>query len=398
MSLSRREFLAVTGGILVALGGRRVAAAPAAASAARPGTPGRSLVVIYLGGGNDGLNTIAPYGMGAYYDLRPTLGIKEADALPLAGKLGLHPNLKGLKALYDRGRVAVIQGVGYPDPDRSHFRSFDIWATAQHKGVSPVGWLGRYLDLSGGAGANPLRAVAVGSGVPKPLHGSAGAAVALESLDAMAIKGSPSAAAAIRAMYAPGGGSLAVVRGRGQVAAAAADAVQRLAGGYAPGVAYPEGRLAASLQTMVTLLAGGAGADVLYTAFGGFDEHAAEKANHDRLMLELDQALAAFQADLEAHGLGDRVVTLVHSEFGRRARENGSGGTDHGAAGPVLLVGGAVKGGLAGEHPSLIDLQDGDLRMAVDFRSIYATLLEQWLGAAAHEVLGARYERLPLLR
>ncbi|HWI64871.1 MAG TPA: DUF1501 domain-containing protein [Symbiobacteriaceae bacterium] len=396
MRLSRREFLVVSGGVLAALSLPRSAGAAALPVAA---ASGRSLVIIYLGGGNDGLNTVAPYGFGRYYDLRPTLGIKEQDALPLTGKLGLHPNLKGLKSLYDGGKLTVLQGVGYPNPDRSHFRSFDIWATGREKGVSPVGWLGRHLDLTDGAA--PLRAVAVGAGVPKPLVGARAKTVAVESLELMQIKGAPASAAAIRAMYGAGagdGGGLTVVRGKGQAAVDAADAVKALAAGYAPGAEYPKGRLAASLQLMVKLLAGGAGSELLYTTFGGFDEHAGEKGNHDRLMLEFDQAVTAFYRDLEAHGLADRVLTLVHSEFGRRAKENGSGGTDHGAAGPVFLLGGAVRGGLVGDHPDLADLLDGDLRMGIDFRSIYATLLEEWLGGSAGAVLGSGYERLPLIR
>lgn len=400
MAIGRREFLVVAGGVLAglgALGGAPVRALAAVPSPGRqqPAGRARSLVIIYLGGGNDGLNTVAPFGMGRYYDLRPTLGIREADALPLAGKLGLHPSLKGLKGLYDSGKVAILQGVGYPNPDRSHFRSFDIWATGREKGVSPVGWLGRYLDLT--PNENPLRAVAVAPGVPKPLLGAAGTAVAIEGLELLQIKGAPAATAAIRAMYGGAESGLAVVRGRGQAAVAAAEAVQKLAAGYTPGVEYPRGRLAASLQMMVKLLAGGAGSQVLYTTFGGFDEHAGEKGNHDRLMLEFDLAVTAFQQDLDAHGIGDRVLTLVHSEFGRRARENGSGGTDHGAAGPALLIGGAVRGGLVGEHPSLTDLDDGDLRMGIDFRQIYATLLEDWLDGPAGEVLGDRFGKLDLL-
>ncbi|MDB4897630.1 MAG: Transcriptional initiation protein Tat [Firmicutes bacterium] len=407
MHLSRRDFLTVSGGVLVGLGAlglsrlphKAIADAPAGTvpSAGAPQVNGKSLVVIYLGGGNDGLNTIAPYGMGRYYDLRRTLAIKESEALPLVGKLGLHPNLKGLKALYDAGKVAVIQGVGYPEPDRSHFRSFDIWATAQTKGTSPVGWLGRYLDLTGGAAGNPLRAVAVSPSVAKPLVGGKGAAVAMESIAEMQIKGDAGSVKAIRAMYGLGSGPLTVVRGRGDTALQAADAVQQLSGGYTPGVAYPkQNKLGTDLQLMVRLLAGGAGSQILYTTFGGFDEHAGEKGNHDRLMGDFDAAVSAYQADLEAHGLGSQVVTFVHSEFGRRAAENGSGGTDHGAAGPALLIGGPVRGGLVGEHPSLDALLEGDLKMGIDFRSVYATLLDRWLGGPVDEVLGAKYERLSL--
>jgi uncharacterized protein (DUF1501 family) len=356
-------------------------------------------VVIYLAGGNDGLNTVAPYGMGPYYDLRPRLAIKEAEALPLAGKLGLHPNLKAMKGFYDAGRLTIVQGVGYPNPDRSHFRSYDIWATGQTKGVSPVGWLGRYLDLSAAAGAGPLRAVAVGASVPKPLVGGSGAAVAIESLNEMKLKGTPAATAAIREMYGLGSGPLALVRGRGEAALAAADALQRMASGYKAGASYPKGNpLGNSLQLIVKLLAGGGGTQVLFTTFGAFDEHAGEKAHHDNLMLQFDQAVAAYQQDLAANGLGGSVLTLVYSEFGRRAKENGSGGTDHGTAAPVFLLGDGLRGGLVGEHPSLTDLQDFDLKLGIDFRSIYATLLAGWLGQEPDAVLGQRYERLPLLK
>lgn len=402
---SRRQFLQVTGGIIVGLGlgtldggrGRALAAEPSRAP--RHASDGdRTLVIIYLGGGNDGLNTIAPLGAGRYHDLRPTLGINETDALPLNTTLGFHPDLSGIKALYDAGKVTIIQGVGYPNPDRSHFRSFDIWATAQHKGVSPVGWLGRLLDLTGGSQANPLRAIAVSPAVPKPLLGSTAAAVAIDSLENFQIKGSPQAVRAVRSMYRLGDGPLAVVRGRGTTAAEAAEAVQRLAAGYSPGVEYPEQNgLARNLQLIVRLLAGGSGAQVVHTTLGGFDEHANEKAGHDRLMGVFDQAVSAYQADLEANRLADRVMTLVYSEFGRRAGENGSGGTDHGAAGPCFLIGTRVRGGVYGEHPSLTDLVDGDLRYGIDFRSVYATLLESWLDGPADEVLGERYERLNVL-
>jgi uncharacterized protein (DUF1501 family) len=399
VQLKRREFLTITGGLIVGLGTlSRTGRVQSAGVSTAPPPGGRSLVVIYLGGGNDGLNTVAPFGQGAYYDARPTLAIKESEALPLTGKLGLHPNLKGLKALYDQGKVAIIQGVGYPEPNRSHFRSFDIWATAQPKGVAPIGWLGKYLDRSGGAQGNPLRAVAVGSAIPKPLVGVTPAAIAIERLDGFSVKGTPAAQRAVRAMYGvKDGGPMALIQGRGQAALDAADAVQKLAGGYVPGVTYPQrNRLAANLQLIAQLLAGGSPTQLFYTTLGGFDDHANEKAGHDALLGELDGAIAAFQADLEAQGLADRVVTFVHSEFGRRVKENGSGGTDHGAAGPALLIGKPVAGGMVGDHPSLTDLLDGDLKYTIDFRSIYATLLDRWLDGPAEEVLAGRFERLPL--
>jgi uncharacterized protein (DUF1501 family) len=294
-------------------------------------------VVIYLGAGNDGLNTVAPFGEGAYYDARPKLAIKENEALPLAGKLGLNPNLKGLKKLWDASKLAVIQGVGYPNPDRSHFRSFDIWATAQDKGVSPVGWLGRYLDLTDRTGQDPLRAITVGTGVAKPQD-------------------------------------LTVVRSRGQTAISAAHAVQNLGSAYAPAATYPkQNKLAPNLQLIVKLLAGGAETQLFFTTLGGFDDHANEKAGHDSLLKQFDEAVTAYQQDLEAHGLG--------------------------AAAPAFLLGATVKGGLIGDHPSMTVVVDGDLKMGIDFRSLYASLIETWLGGpTAQEVLGARYELLPLLR
>jgi uncharacterized protein (DUF1501 family) len=197
-----------------------------------------------------------------------------------------------------------------------------------------------------------------------------------------------------------GTGNLTVVRGKGQTAISAAHAVQHLSAAYAPAATYPkQNRLAPNLQLIVKLLAGGAETQLFFTTLGGFDDHANEKAGHDALLKQFDEAVTAYQQDLEAHGLGDQVVTLVYSEFGRRVKENLSGGTDHGAAAPAFLLGAPVKGGLIGDHPSMTQLVDGDLKMGIDFRSLYASLIETWLGGPTpQEVLGARYELLPLLR
>lgn len=410
LSLNRRQFLQVSGGLLVALGWSGPGPAPrvlaAGAPLPRPGIPDRILVVLELLGGNDGLNTVVPYASGRYYDLRPQLAIAQPEVLPLNGQVGLHPSLTGLQQLFQQGRLAILQGVGYPNPNRSHFRSMEIWQTGDPVGPPRSGWLGRWLDRYQAGDPNPLKAVGVGGAPSRALLGRTGVP-AVESVAQFRVEASraPGARAALLAalgrLYDPeAGGSpaLALVRGRGRTAMAAAAALEAAGPGYQPGVAYPNTLAGRRLQTVAQLIAAGVGTRVLYTSVGGFDDHANEKGQHGRLLAEVDGAVSAFWADLTARGLAGRVVLLAWSEFGRRARENASGGTDHGAAGPVFLLGGKVRGGLVGEHPRLEDLNDGDLRFGIDYRSVYQELLEDWLGGDGAEVLGARFDRLGLLQ
>lgn len=416
MLLSRRTFLTSSAALVVglhALEAGRIFAADGSVVAGATGAAGPNdqtdpiLVVLQLSGGNDGLNSVVPFGAGAYYDLRPNLGIKQPDTLQLSGSLGLHPELAGLKALYDAGKVAIVQGVGYPNPERSHFRSMEIWQTARPEGMSPVGWMGRYLDLTATNDDSPLKGVAVGASIPRALVASRAAVPAIESLQSFTVR-TPEGAQAQASTYMRSllriysgaglvGPSYAMVRSRGTNALAAAERLSQAAGGYAPGVKYPATGLGADLQLVATMLAGGMGSRMIWLTQGGYDEHSGEKTGHGSLMREFGDAVNAFYQDLKAHGLSQRVLLLAHSEFGRRAAENASQGTDHGAAGPAFIIGDGVKGGVYGDHPSLTDLDDGDLKYGVDFRQIYATLLDGWLSVTHKDILGSSFDRLGFL-
>ncbi|KIL41872.1 transcriptional initiation protein Tat [Gordoniibacillus kamchatkensis] len=418
MNMSRREFL-VKGAALLAtlgIGGPLVladkysglsaqAAAGTEGGAALPAVDSPVLVVVQLSGGNDGINTVVPYGQGVYYDARPTLAIKQQDVLAINGELGFHPSLSGLHALYKQGKVAVIQGVGYPKPDHSHFRSMEIWQTAEPDKISQSGWLGRYVESSLARETNPLKALQIGGDANKAFNSETAFTPVIQSLDTFQLLDARIKLGALEknrlteaflAMYDPAKQltQVRVAARRGQEAYRAASALHKLSGAYPGKTEYPNTGFAKDLQLVAKLLSGGSGTRVYYTQVGGFDDHANEKEQHARVLKEVDGAIAAFYSDLASLGLQDRVVTAVFSEFGRRVKENGSGGTDHGTAAPLLVVGGRVQGGLYGEYPSLSNLDNGDLKYNVDFRSVYYTLIEDWLKGDAKSVLGKTYEKI----
>ncbi|TCP55371.1 uncharacterized protein (DUF1501 family) [Tumebacillus sp. BK434] len=371
-----------------------------------PAARDQFLVVVQLTGGNDGLNTVVPYGYGTYYDNRATLALKQREVLALNTTLGLHPSLKGLKKLYDRGRLAVINGVGYPKPSRSHFRSLEIWQTAAPERTDlTTGWLGRYLDLSQPAASHPLAAVTVGA--PSKIFAAAKHEVpAIESVEAFQLmltrfqeQERDLRLQALRGMYKAGDtlSPLRLVQAKGATAITASDRVQtRLSLPHDSGLYMDKSPLAENLQLIARFIGAGIGSKAYFTQLGGFDDHAQEKGQHARLLQEVDAALSAFYQDLEQRRLAEKVTVVVYSEFGRRLRENASAGTDHGTAAPVFVLGGRVKGGLYGEMPSLTRLEDDNLRYTVDFRSVYATLLEGVLGAPSQDILGAPFEKLPI--
>lgn len=414
MELTRRGFLQATG---VTVGGLALARTmPAFAADSAPSAPSaipagkRILVVIQLAGGNDGLNSVVPYGNGAYYDARPSIAIPQKQVLQLDGSVGLHPKMTGLKALYDQGMVAVVQGVGYPEPNHSHFRSMEIWQTAQPKGTSPFGWLGRYLDLTNPVQDNPLVAVALG-GVNRSLAAARTLVPAFNSPEQFKIatgRGTPEQQQqfmqALSAMYRQGDdgrGVYAGVRKRGRNAFDAMATVQQAVTGYKPLAEYPKSHLAQDLKSVAEMASTGLATQIYYVTTGGFDEHEGEEQadHHGKLMGDFSDSLKAFFDDLAQRGLDDQVLVLAWSEFGRRVHENGSKGTDHGTAGPVFLVGKGVKGGLYGDPPSLANLDAGDLRYTQDFRQVYATVLEDWLRyPRASEILGTRFDKLGFVR
>src|SRR5579864_3106671 len=385
----------------------------AAAAADSPNaTPtDRILVLVQLAGGNDGLNTLIPYADGAYHDARPTLR-QDQGVLTLNPQLGLHPNLKGLKASWDAGQLAIVQGVGYPNPNLSHFASMSVWETANVQGGIGDGWLGRYLNYLDQVGESPnhaLEGVSAGTLVPPEMR-SQSPVTALSSLKTFRLQPVSEHGTQVdvetplmkfygafkSAGPAPFGALLDTTLSE---ALQASHALQQTDASYQSKATYPANSpIASSLKLVAETIVSGLGVRVAHVTLGGFDNHAREKPVHDRLLLDLNQALAAFTQDLAGHGLADRVLVMTWSEFGRRVNENGSAGTDHGTAAPMFLLGPAVKGGLYGEEPSLSNLDNGNLKFTTDFRSVYASVLQNYLKAPASDLLGGTFELLPLLK
>jgi uncharacterized protein (DUF1501 family) len=372
---------------------------------AAPAEPdARVLVVIQLDGGNDGINTVVPFGDDGYGRARKKLRLDPGDLHRLGDHVGLHPSMRAAKELFDDGRLAIVQGVGYPNPSRSHFRSMRIWQTARldDDAHDDNGWLGRALDqrLPNAKSDHSAGSVFVGEEeIPVALWGRRSGATALSRADdlrlASGLASDPSSFTS-----APRSGALErFVTSRVLSAYASADQFerQRTGAGRVEAVSYPDTQLGARLKLVSELLRSRSQARIFYTIQGGYDTHSAQLYTHARLLQEFSGALKAFLGDLKGAKLDDRVVVLAFSEFGRRVRENDSQGTDHGTAGPVFLAGSAVQGGLLGRSPDLTDLDGGDLKMQIDFRQVYATLLDDWLGVDPENVLDESRDKLPLL-
>jgi uncharacterized protein (DUF1501 family) len=366
------------------------------ARAAVPRRDGRVLVVVELNGGNDGINTVVPFADEGYARHRKTLRMAKNRLIKVNDHIGLHPSLQGFGNLLEAGQLVIAQGVSYPNPSRSHFQSMATWHTARldpedHKGS---GWLGRALDEAGGTAS----LMQVGSDPPSvAIRGRRSIATAFARIEDLALDAGSDPRTALRKMQ-PGDDTAAFVQRSMLDAYTSADRMQQLSA-CKDDARYPQSGLAARLQLIARLLKGGLDVRVFYTIQSGYDTHSAQLFPHGNLLLELSGALKAFLDDLAAAKLADRVVVLLFSEFGRTVRENVSAGTDHGTSGPVFLAGPNIKGGLVGATPSLLDLDPkfGDLKTAVDFRQIYATILEEWLGLPASSALGGDFERLPLL-
>jgi uncharacterized protein (DUF1501 family) len=386
--LTRRGFLKSAS--LLALAPTLPAFLAKTARAANPVKDGRVLVVVQLDGGNDALNTVVPHADPEYAKLRPSLKVAAKDALKVTDSVGLHPSLKPLGGLLEKGRLAVLPGVTYPNPNRSHFRSMAIWHTArfdpeEHKGY---GWLGRALDAGGGSSA------LVGAGtVPTALRARRSAALALTRPDDLLLSDAATAKQSVASETTDD--LLSFVRRQAVDGYGAAEKLGKLAQGSEAN--YPTSRLAERLRLAAGLLKSDLGARVLYTQQGGYDTHAAQNFTHSNLLREFAGAVQAFFADLDQAKLSERVVLLAFSEFGRTIKENGSAGTDHGTTGCVCVAGAGVKGGLIGEMPSLTELEQGEPKMTTDFRRIYATVLDGWLNCPSEAVLGGKFEHLPLL-
>jgi uncharacterized protein (DUF1501 family) len=414
MRPNRRGFLrsSLAASTLVSLGSGTVPgflarAAGAAGAVAAKGSE-RILVVVQLLGGNDGLNTVVPHGLDGYSRGRKALRLPAAQLHRLTPEIGLHPAMGKLAALVEAGHASIVQGVGYPNPDRSHFRSMEIWESARLEEVRPeTGWLGRALDgVTRTAGSDAGALWVSERALPLALRSKRTEVPAVESLDQYRLRlpGGATREKALRAELVQVARAetddplLGFVR-RSTLAAYASSARLEQVARPSPGTSkYPAHGLARRLELVAQLIKAGFGTRVFYTALDGFDTHANQLGTHAALLGELSDSVAAFHADLTAAGGADRVALLTFSEFGRRVAENASSGTDHGAAAPVFVVGPVAHPGLVGPHPSLDQLDDGDLKHHTDFRRVYATMLERWLEWPAAAVVGSGFEPLDLLR
>jgi uncharacterized protein (DUF1501 family) len=414
MPAHRRDFLrsSLAASTLVSMGAATVPTFLSRSARAASETPGKSdrvLVVVQLLGGNDGLNTVVPHGIDGYPRARRALRLAAGQVHKITKEIGLHPSMGQMARLLEDGRLAVVQGVGYPNPDRSHFRSMEIWESARMETAAlETGWLGRALDATPVKPGADAPALHVGRRVlPLALKSKRTEVPSLESLDQyrLQLAGSDSDRRAGReaidqiARLDRGSNDplLGFLRRSTLTAYESSRRLEQLARPSGKNAKYPNYGLAQRLELIAQIIKAGFGTRIYYTSLDGFDTHANQLGTHAALLNELSDSVAAFHADLAAAGQADRVALLTFSEFGRRVRENASQGTDHGAAAPLFVVGPVKTPGLVGAHPSFDDLDDGDLKHHTDFRRVYATMLEHWLGCASAPVIGEGFAPLGLL-
>jgi uncharacterized protein (DUF1501 family) len=368
------------------------------------------LVVLQLSGGNDGLNTVIPYSNPLYFDNRPSVRVPAEQVLPINDQIGFHPTMGPLKKLYDEGKMAIIQGIGYPKPSRSHFRSMDIWHTCEPEKVGEEGWLGRAIRDLDPKKDNVLTGVNFGRGLPRALAAPGVPVASVGNLETYGVlTGIEEEDQRTRALetfsrtYTPMLGKDAVLSYFAQTgldALQGADILSTATANYTSSVQYGNDDVAQYMKNIVQTHLAHLGTRVLYTTapYNSFDTHAGQMMNHTRLWAQTSRAIGAFYDDLKEHNATDNVVLFVFSEFGRRVHDNGSG-TDHGAGGVAFVIGDAVKGGLYAEYPSLeaSKLLEGDLHYNNDFRGTYATLLERWMGLDAKPIVGGTFEQLDFL-
>jgi len=407
--LTRRSFLKSSS--LIALGagvpGFLSRTAAHAQPAGQPGARDSILVVVQLTGGNDGLNTVIPYNDPEYARLRPTLRQPANQIVRVNDSIGLHPAMTALGGLLEDRALCIVQGVGYPNPSQSHFASMDYWQSARIERNPTEGWIGKAVRHLPGAGS--FHMANANESAPVALAGAPVRVPSITSLDDFQLRIEASSAANRREQQ-----NLldAVATPPAQQGTDLLDFVQRTATNtydttcrlrdigrnYQPRVSYPATNLANHLKLAAQLIDANLGARLFYVTIDGFDTHSGQAPLHTNLWREVSDAMSAFFRDLSARGQRDRVLMMTFSEFGRRARENGSRGTDHGSAAPMLLVGGKVKAGLVGDHPSLTQLEDGNLRHHTDFRQVYAAILDNWLGVPSRQVLGQVYQPVDIFQ
>ena len=369
----------------------------------------RSLVVIELAGGNDALNTVIPYNNGLYYEFRPTIGIPQEEVLKIDDHLGFNPNMGPIKDLWDEGNLAVINGIGYPNPNRSHFRSRDVWYTAEPEKVGVEGWLGAAIRDLDPKAENVLTGVNLGRGLPMGLVCRGVPVASVGNLETYGLLPDVQdemkrryALDAFSRIYGPTPGKDAVAQVLSQAGTDAlkgADILRTAPEMYSSTVEYADHPLAQALKGIAQVMSAGVGTRIYYAQHGSFDTHGNELLAHAKLWQDVSAAIGDFTDDLKEHGLMDDTLILVWSEFGRRIKDNGTG-CDHGSGGVSFVIGGSIKGGLYGEYPSLEekDQLEGDLHFNNDFRSTYSTILEDWLGLDAAPIVHGHFERLGFIK
>ncbi len=407
MATNRREFLTIAAGSsLISLAPTIPQILANAALAGEESKEDRVLIVIQLSGGNDGLNTVVPFANDEYYKNRFTLAIGKNQVRKINDDLGFHPAMEGYSKLLESNRLAIVQGVGYPNPNRSHFESMDLWHTAhQTSDRQQYGWLGRYLDGSAGKDGRDVAAIHFGKEKqPLALSSEITPVPSIQSMDRFKLELGDRRELRNTIQKATGikrssdNELLSFVQQSATSAIVTAERVEEAQKNYKSEVRYPPTSLAHKLRTIAQLIDAGLSTKIYYVTLNGFDTHSNQGQAHFGLLRELTGATLAFLDDVSNHGHADRVLAMTFSEFGRRVKENASQGTDHGAAAPLFLAGNNVKPGLIGKHPSLTDLEDGDVKFHTDYRRVYATLLEQWLGCKAESVLGRQFNSLPCLK
>ncbi|MCZ2109300.1 MAG: DUF1501 domain-containing protein [Dehalococcoidia bacterium] len=370
---------------------------------------GKILVLVQLAGGNDGLNTVVPLGDSTYHSVRKAIGFKDEDLLPLGSGLSLAPQLSGLKGLWDSGKLAVVRGVGYPDQNYSHFKSMAIWQSGDPELKLQDGWLGRTLDQMESQSHDPFLGFNIGGSTPPELRGEK---VAIPSVQNPAAYGfqkngkvvdsvNDGRTATLMKLYeqypaqSPYG---VLLESTVESAVSSAQQLAKAGSVYKPAVEYPKTSFGSGLSVLAEAIVGNLGMRVGHITLGGFDTHAKETDDHAKLMSELDQGLTAFYNDLAKQGRADDVLVLTWSEFGRRVQENANGGTDHGSASIMFALGNGVKQGFYGDQPSLTKLVDnGNLSFTTDFRSVYSTVIDRWLGVPSEALLGKQWGDLGFL-
>ena len=364
----------------------------------------KKLVVVQLSGGNDALNTVIPYNDGNYYDNRPQVHIDPDKALKLDANLAMNPSMNAIKRLWDEGKVAIINGIGYPEPNRSHFRSMDIWHTAEPTKVLTEGWIGKALRELDPKGENVLGGINFGRGLPRAMSCPGVPVASVGNLDTYGLFPSVSDLQdrndilnVFSQMYGGAQGRDAVsefLSQTGEDAMVGADILREAPNKYSSNVEYAANPLANSLRDAARVMFSDVGTKVFYTQHGSFDTHGGELPVHSKLWDDVSSSIGDFVDDVREHGYGDSTAILVFSEFGRRVKDNGSG-TDHGSGGVAFLIGESVKGGLYGQYPSLKESNqlNGDLCANNDFRSVYTDILEDWFQVDSVPIVNGTFEK-----